>query len=85
MSTNRKATFAKRQRELDQKDRVKEREARRAVRRTRGHQSAGEGEGEGVGVKQQGSEPGASIDAVAAEVADTTAVGGSLEEWRRRE
>ncbi len=35
MSTNRKASIAKRQREMDQKDRVKEREARRAERRAR--------------------------------------------------
>jgi len=35
MSTNRKATMAKRQRELNQKDRVKEREQRRQERRGR--------------------------------------------------
>jgi hypothetical protein len=35
MSTNRKATMAKRQRELNQKDRVKERETRRQERRSR--------------------------------------------------
>jgi hypothetical protein len=35
MSTNRKATMAKRQRELNQKDRVKEREQRRQERRSR--------------------------------------------------
>lgn len=35
MSTHRKATIAKRQREMDQKDRVKERETRRAERRNR--------------------------------------------------
>ncbi|MEZ4359135.1 MAG: hypothetical protein R3B48_03070 [Kofleriaceae bacterium] len=35
MSTYRKATIAKRQRELEQKDRVKERESRRQERRQR--------------------------------------------------
>lgn len=40
MSSQRKATFAKRQRELDQKDRVREREARRAARRVRAQQRA---------------------------------------------
>ena len=35
MSTNRKASMAKRQRELDQKDRVKDREQRRVERRSR--------------------------------------------------
>ena len=33
--TDRKASFAKRQREIDQKERSKEREARRAERRSR--------------------------------------------------
>jgi len=35
MSTNHKATMSKRQRELDQKDRVNEREARRVARKAR--------------------------------------------------
>jgi hypothetical protein len=35
VSTHRKATIAKRQREMEQKDRVKERESRRNDRRTR--------------------------------------------------
>jgi hypothetical protein len=34
--TDRKATFAKRQREMEQKDRAKQREARRAERRATG-------------------------------------------------
>ena len=34
--TDRKATFAKRQREMEQKDRAKQREARRAERRASG-------------------------------------------------
>jgi hypothetical protein len=34
--TDRKATFAKRQREMEQKDRAKQREARRAERRAGG-------------------------------------------------
>jgi hypothetical protein len=34
--TDRKATFAKRQREMEQKDRAKQREARRAERRANG-------------------------------------------------
>ena len=35
MADNRKATMAKRQREMDQKDRVKQREARQAERQAR--------------------------------------------------
>lgn len=35
MAVNRKATMAKRQREMDQKDRVKQREARQAERQAR--------------------------------------------------
>lgn len=35
MAVNRKATMAKRQREMDQKDRVKQREARHADRQAR--------------------------------------------------
>lgn len=44
VSTHRKATIAKRQREMDQKDRVKEREARRADRRTRIQERASMGQ-----------------------------------------
>lgn len=44
MANNYRATAAKRQRELDQKDRVKEREARRADRRDRIEQRAATGQ-----------------------------------------
>jgi hypothetical protein len=48
MSVNRKATMAKRQRELDQKDRAREREQRRMDRRTaRNGAPAGGGGGGG--------------------------------------
>ena len=44
MSTNYKATMGKRQRELDQKDRVVEREARRAARKARAEHRAATGQ-----------------------------------------
>jgi uncharacterized membrane protein YgcG len=44
MSTNQRATMSKRQRELDQKDRVKMREARRAERRARSAERAASGQ-----------------------------------------
>jgi hypothetical protein len=50
MSTNKKATMAKRQREMEQKDRVKEREQRRFDRRARAQERADSGVvGPGVG------------------------------------
>jgi len=42
--TNRVTTFAKRQRELDQKERAREREQRRADRRLRRQQTPPEGQ-----------------------------------------
>src|SRR5262245_44572896 len=44
MSTNYKSTMSKRQRELDQKDRVKEREARRVERKARAEHRAATGQ-----------------------------------------
>jgi hypothetical protein len=43
MATNRKATMAKRQRELAQKDRVQQRADRRAERRSRAQERAASG------------------------------------------
>jgi hypothetical protein len=44
MAINRKATMAKRQRELEQKDRVKDRESRRAERKARSEARIAAGE-----------------------------------------
>jgi hypothetical protein len=44
MSTNRKATMAKRARELEQKDRAKERETRRAERKQRAEERTASGQ-----------------------------------------
>jgi hypothetical protein len=44
MSTNRKASMAKRQRELEQKDRVRDRAQRRAERKTRSEERVASGQ-----------------------------------------
>jgi hypothetical protein len=68
MSTDRKASMAKRARELQQKDRVKEREARRAERRVRAEERAASGQvgpqiGEPVPVEDEDEAEGADVQA----------------------
>ena len=66
MSTNRKATMAKRAREMGQKDGVRDREARRLERKARADERTASGQvGPGIGEPQESlvdTDPAAPVD-----------------------